>query len=80
MSSDFEGGQKSWRAGGLSRAFLLRCWQEADGEGELSWRFSLTQIDKKREVRGYTDLEAVTAYLHQILNTGNSIHSEGEQS
>lgn len=50
-----------------SHAFLLRCWQEPDGDGELAWRFSLTYINEKREKIGFANLETVVSYLQQIL-------------
>jgi hypothetical protein len=82
MSLELDGGQESQRAGERSHAFLLRCWQEPDGDagGAPAWRFSLTHIDAKREKRGFADLEALMAHLHQILATKNCITSEGEQS
>jgi hypothetical protein len=51
----------------ISHAFLLRCWQEPDDDGELAWRFSLTFINHKREKKGFLSLESVFAYLKQIL-------------
>jgi hypothetical protein len=61
---------------------LLRCWQEPEGgvAGAPAWHFSLTHIDAKREKKGFADLEALMAYLHQILATKNCINSEGEHS
>ncbi len=62
-----------------SRAFLIRCWQEPDGDGELSWRFSLTFVNEKRGRMGFASLEALVAYLQQLLSTANHIISEGKQ-
>jgi hypothetical protein len=81
MSLELDRGHGSQRTGERSQAFLLRCWQEADGGagGGPAWRFSLTHIDAKREKRGFADLEALLAYLHQILATKNCTTTEGEQ-
>ncbi len=81
MSLELEGGQERQRAGECSHAFLLRCWKEPDGGvgGAPAWRFSLTHIDAKREKKGFTDLDAVLAYLHQILAEKNRTTTEGEQ-
>ena len=51
----------------ISHAFLLRCWQELDGDGKLAWRFSLTLINEKREKKGFLNLEALVAHLQQFL-------------
>ncbi|MEJ2708647.1 MAG: hypothetical protein P8074_13600 [Anaerolineales bacterium] len=62
-----------------SHAFLLRCWQEPDGDGELAWRFSLTYINEKREKRGFANLEAVTTYLQKMLAAFDRGVSGGKQ-
>jgi hypothetical protein len=62
-----------------SHAFLLRCWQEPDGDGELAWRFSLTYINKKREIKGFASLEAVFTYLQQVLAAFDRSVSGGKQ-
>jgi hypothetical protein len=82
MSLELEGGQKSRRVVGPSRAFLLRRWQEAEGSaGDApTWRFSLTHIDSTREKKGFADLEGVLAYLQQILKIEDRTTSEGEPS
>jgi hypothetical protein len=81
MSLELDRGQGGQRTGERSEAFLLRCWQEADGGagGASAWRFSLTHIDTKREKKGFTDLEAVLAYLHQILAAKNFKNWEEER-
>ncbi len=81
MSLELDGGQESQRAGERSHAFLLRCWQEPNGDAGrgLAWRFSMTHIDTKREKKGFADLEALMAHLHQILADKNCTSSEGEQ-
>ena len=65
-----------------SHAFLLRCWQEpgSTSEGESAWRFSLTLIDKRHKPKGFTDLEAMLAYVRQILMENQNVPSEGEPS
>lgn len=73
------GGQKHLQAGKDSHAFLLRCWQEPGVGGELTWRFSLTHIEAKREKKGFADLEAVMAHVRKILIGKKSSTSEGEQ-
>jgi hypothetical protein len=79
MSLELDRGQGSLQAGERSHAFLLRCWQEPDGGagGAPAWRFSLTHIDAKREKKGFADLEALMAYLHQILAEKNCTNMEG---
>jgi hypothetical protein len=52
----------------LSYAFLLRCWQEPDGDGELIWRFSLVYVNEKREKKGFANLDAVFTYLQKTLS------------
>jgi hypothetical protein len=81
MSLELDRGHGSQRTGERSQAFLLRCWQEPDGDagGGPAWRFSLTHIDAKREKKGFANLDAVLAYLHQILAEKNRTTSEGEQ-
>lgn len=51
-----------------SHTFLLRGWQEPDGNGEPVWRFSLIQVNEKGERKGFKSLEAVFAYLEQFFN------------
>jgi hypothetical protein len=63
-----------------SHAFLLRCWQEPDQEGVITWRFSLTFISEKREKKGFTDLETLVAYLQQTLSTIDSNVPGGKHS
>jgi hypothetical protein len=50
-----------------SHAFLLRCWQEPDGDGDLAWRFTLIHVYKKQEKKGFANLEEVFTYLQQTL-------------
>jgi len=51
------------------RAFLLRCWQEADAGpgGESAWRFALARAGGEGTRRGFASLEALVAYLRQEL-------------
>jgi hypothetical protein len=63
-----------------AHAFLLRCWQEPDEEGKNAWRFSLTHINKERQRKGFVNLEALVAYLGQILPTANNRVSGGNQA
>lgn len=64
-----------------SHAFLLRCWQEPGSgpDGASTWRFSLTQLDNRREPKGFTELEAVLAHLNQILMENSNTYLEGKQ-
>jgi len=82
MPGKRDGGRLRRPAWERSHAFLLRCWQEpgSDPDGASTWRFSLILIDKRREPKGFTELEAVLAHLNQILMEDNSIFLEGEQS
>ena len=62
-----------------SYTFLFRSWQEQDGDGELSWRFSLTYINGNRERKGFTSLEAVFAYLQRFFTVNKSHATKGKQ-
>ena len=52
------------------RAFLLRCWQEADAgpAGEAVWRFTLVQMGEGQTKRGFACLEDLVAYLRAELD------------
>ncbi len=63
-----------------SHAFLLRCWQEPDGNGKLIWRFSLTHIDEEGERKGFADMEAVAVYVQQLLTICDRSVSGGKVS
>jgi len=81
MAIELVGGPESQPAGERSQAFLLRCWQEPDGGagGAPAWRFSLTHIDAEREKKGFANMEALMAHLHQFLAAKNCTNLEGEQ-
>jgi len=51
------------------RAFLLRCWQEADASpaGDHAWRFTLVQLDQGQTRKGFACLEELVAYLDEQL-------------
>jgi hypothetical protein len=56
------------------RAFLLRCWQEADAgpAGEPAWRFTLVQMGQGQTKKGFACLEELLAYLDkQLADTGS---------
>jgi hypothetical protein len=55
-----------------AHSFLLRCWEEPDGEH--AWRFLLIEIDEKREKKAFASLEAVFAYLKNALKTTEFSH------
>ena len=69
MAIEFESNQKNRWMGEGSHTFLLRCWQEPEGgPGEaVTWRFSLTHINAKREKKGFANLEGLVAYLQNVL-------------
>jgi hypothetical protein len=79
MAMELDEEPKSQRGEDRSHAFLLRCWHERGGGvgGKTAWRFSLTHIDSKRDKKGFADLEALIAYLHQILMEKNCTDLEG---
>ncbi len=54
------------------RAFLLRCWREADaGPDDLAtWRFCLVKPGDGPIQRGFASLETLMAYLRQELEAG----------
>ena len=62
-----------------SHTSLLRCWQEPDGDGKPTWRFTLTHIDRRRERKGFACLEAVFAYLQGFLALIDRHISGGKQ-
>jgi hypothetical protein len=69
MSSEPNESQGSQWAGERSHAFLLRCWLEPDEKpvGAPVWRFSLTHINAQKKKKAFVDLDALLAYLHQVL-------------
>ena len=56
------------------RAFLLRCWQEADAgpAGEAVWRFTLVQMGEGQTKKGFACLEELLAYLRDELDAARS--------
>ena len=52
------------------RAFLLRCWQEADTgpAGGAAWRFTLVQMGQGQTRKGFACLEDLVAYLRGELD------------
>jgi hypothetical protein len=54
------------------RSFLLRCWQEGEaspGE-EAEWRFSVEEVVDEPRRKGFSNLEAVCAFLRdQLMGT-----------
>ena len=52
------------------RAFLLRCWQEADAgpAGQAAWRFTLVQMGEGQTKRGFASLEDLISYLQGELD------------
>jgi hypothetical protein len=53
----------------LYRAYLLRCWQEADvgADQEPLWRFSVEDVFGERRRQGFGSLEALIAFLRVEL-------------
>lgn len=83
MADESDGGRETHRSVGVrSHAFLLRCWQEPGStpDGVSAWRFSLTDIEAGRQKKGFATLEALMAYLWQVLQDMNCSTLEGEQS
>jgi hypothetical protein len=72
-------GQNNKRYVEPSRSFLLRCWQEPDGDGEMTWRFSLTSINEGRQTKGFVNLESLFAYLRRLLSVANRFAMEDNQ-
>ena len=52
------------------RAFLLRCWQEADASpaGQAAWRFTLVQLGQEETKKGFASLEDLITYLQGELD------------
>ena len=66
------------------RAFLLRCWQEADAgpAGQAAWRFTLVHLGQGQTKRGFACLEELVAYLRDELDaaplhTSPEAHEQG---
>jgi len=66
------------------RAFLLRCWQEADAgpAGDAAWRFTLVQLGQGGTRKGFACLEELVAYLRDELDaarphTPSGAHEQG---
>lgn len=66
------------------RAFLLRCWQEADAgpSGEPQWRFTLVQMGEGQTKKGFASLEDLVTYLRgeldaAPLHTSPEAHKQG---
>ena len=64
--------ESSVSAGPTYRAFLLRCWREAEAgpSGRAAWRFCLAQPGDGETERGFADLEALVAFLREELEEG----------
>jgi len=60
---DIEGSAENYRA------FLLRCWQEADAgpAGGAAWRFTLVHLGQGQTRKGFACLEELVAYLDEQL-------------
>lgn len=54
------------------RAFLLRCWHEAEAgqDGAPAWRFRLVEPGDEGSGRGFASLEALMAFLREELRKG----------
>ena len=52
------------------RAFLLRCWQEADAgpSGQAAWRFTLVHLGQGGAKKGFASLEDLVTYLRDELD------------
>ena len=66
------------------RAFLLRCWQEADASpaGQAAWRFTLVQLGQEETKKGFASLEDLITYLQGELDaarphTPRQAHEQG---
>ena len=66
------------------RAFLLRCWQEADAglAGKAAWRFTLVQLGQGGTKKGFACMEELVAYLRGELDvarphTPSEVHEQG---
>ena len=66
------------------RAFLLRCWQEADAglAGEAAWRFTLVQLNQGQTRKGFASLEDLVIHLRGELDvapphTSPEAHEQG---
>jgi hypothetical protein len=68
--------------GGNYRAYLLRCWQEADAgpAGEAAWRFTLVQLGQGGTRKGFACLEELVAYLDKQLAQAGSNSQPAQES
>lgn len=66
-------GSKAQPGSSPDRAYLIRCWQEGDVDspGAASWRFSVEEVLRERNRRGFADLDSLLDYLYGEL-TGES--------
>ena len=69
MESANERREASTSAEATYRAFLLRCWREAEAGpgGQATWRFCLVEPGDGETERGFASLEALLAHLRQKL-------------
>jgi hypothetical protein len=54
------------------RAYLVRCWQEGQSttDGRHVWRFSAEEVLHERRQIGFSNLEALVAFLRAELADG----------
>ena len=65
------------------RAYLLRCWQEGDGETDKGplWRFAVEEIFGERRRHGFASLEALVAFLRvELMSEGSKSLSRKDLS
>ena len=58
----------------LTRAYLLRCWQEGRAlhDAEIGWRYSLEGVLPKQSRQGFDDLESLVAFLQgELVDDGD---------
>jgi hypothetical protein len=57
------------------RAYLVRCWRDkSSSDEEFPWRFSVEEVLHERRQKGFSNLEALFAFLQVELarNPGES--------
>lgn len=61
-------------------AYLLRCWQEDEANGDPStWRFCLEGVQDSQR-HGFASLESLLAFLQQITRSDQEIDEPGMSS
>ncbi|MDJ0756868.1 MAG: hypothetical protein QNJ45_25280 [Ardenticatenaceae bacterium] len=56
-------------------SYVLRCWPEQDGQGNVSWRFELENVFTRQQ-RGFADMAALLDFLQNQFNEPGAASQE----